>query len=172
MNARTGTPDEIESQICEQFDALISDEESQRWTTTEWTKQLKSAVAKLGKDRKFWVYANGCELSDGGEFLVDLCWLEYNGSTLVNIPLVLESEWAPSGASDDFQKLTMLRADHRVMVFAVTTETDRDEAFQTLLAHVNSCKHSLADDRYLLCCWKNEERGFDHRAYIVESGAG
>jgi len=170
MITKLAHPDEIEMAICQRLDSLVANPTSTEWSDTEWTKQVKSTVAALGKDRSYWVYCSGCSPSDGGEWLFDLCWLEYDGDILLSVPLIMECEWTPSEADDDFQKLIVAKADHRVMVFAVPTGKNRDEKFSSLLLHVNANKHSLGTDRYLLSCWDNENRGFDHRVYSIGGG--
>ena len=94
-------PDYIESEICRRLDSLISNKESYQWTITEWTKQVKGAVAELGKNLGFYVCASRCEPRDWGEFLVDVCWLNYEGENLATVPLALESEWGQNDADDD-----------------------------------------------------------------------
>ena len=172
MRAVQSNPDEVEQRIATVLDDLIENPESMTWTTTEWTSRLKSAVGEIGRASMYWVYAHGCSQSHGGEFLVDLCWLEYDDKALVGVPLVMECEWGPKDVDDDFQKLVMLRADHRVMVFRVPTGKERDGAFGELLQHVNANRHAISGDRYLLSCWRSDNRGFEHRAYEVVDGTG
>ena len=84
--------------------------------------------------------------------------------------LVMETEWSPKDADDDFQKLVLARSKYRVMIFAVDTGTERADGFERLIGHAGANIHAQAGDRYLMCCWNNENRGFEPRVYAAAQG--
>jgi len=107
----------LETEIQNILDNIALDAEGKSWGDREWTKQIKSRLAGLGRKYKYWVYASQAENIDGGEWLFDLTWLNYSGNNLINVELALESEWNTNSINDDFQKLLLARAELRVMIF-------------------------------------------------------
>ena len=59
----------------------------------KWTREIKNRLCKVGKKRKYWVYASRCDEADDGEWLYDLTWLDYQEDNLIDVKLALESEW-------------------------------------------------------------------------------
>ena len=76
---------------------------------------------KAGKRGGYHVYASrvGDEYRDGGEWLYDVCWLEYDGNRLVSVPLICECErdHRPEYVDKDFQKLLFGNAAVKVLTY-------------------------------------------------------
>lgn len=134
-----------------------------------WTREILKRLARLGKNQSrdengagIWVYASktGAEacagVADGGEWLFDLCWLDYAGkdtwAQLQSVPLAAEIEWGNQGdIIDDFQKLVLARAKLRLMIFAASSHATVVELFDRLLSFADGFGDQEQSDRYLLC---------------------
>jgi hypothetical protein len=158
--------DNIEHAIVQALQHSCLSPQACEWSDPEWTSQIKNALAEEGKNRGYWVYASGCAKADEGEWLYDLCWLKYNGYFLTDAELVMESEWDPYGLDDDFQKLLLARARHRLMIFWVGPTTDPKEVAQHLTEQIALCSQTQPGDRYLLAAWHGEV-GFQFILYVA-----
>ena len=95
-----------------------------------------------------------------GEWLWDMVWIRLrNGDWdhMVDIPLILESEWSviPWQRDMDFQKLLAGRARHRVMVFQNELPERIDAIVARWVEWVRNYALTQPGDRYLFI-------GFDH----------
>jgi|GEM_PF-7016795 len=94
--------------------------------------------------------------SRGGEWLYDLCWLEYvapDSDVIVGMPLALESEWGnDTEILEDFQKLLVSRAALRVMIFGERNRSTECTK-KTLCKQIESYRDGDVDDRYLLAAY-------------------
>ena len=158
----------LEIELQEIIDDVASDGKEKDWGDGECTKQIKSSIAHLGKQKRYWVYASQAEHVDGGEWLYDLTWLNYSDDQLLTIELALESEWDQNGIIDDFQKLLIARAELRAMIFQVRTENEKEMRFKQLREQIGKFTKSIAGDRYLFSCWVQESRKFSHETYIYQ----
>ena len=148
---------------------------------TEWTREIKNRLCKVGrvcevsKERKYWVYASCCDAADGTEWLYDLTWLDCKEANLTwrdskglhvrDVKLALESEWGNEGEiNDDFQKLLLVRADLRCMIFSTQTKgcaTEKAKAkIEDLITQVKQFSKSQDGDTYLFCAWLYGEDRF------------
>jgi hypothetical protein len=75
---------------------------------------------------------------------------------VLDLPLVVESEWDPDPNEIlwDFQKLLIARARLRVMVFTAP-EKEVAPRFQSLRQAIADYSGTHKGDRYLLICWFN-----------------
>ena len=131
----------------------------------KWTREIKNHLCKVGKEKEYWVYASRCDEADDGEWLYDLTWLDYKGVNLIDVKLALESEWGDEGEiNDDFQKLLLVRADLRCMIFSTQTKGDATEKakekIKNLITQVEQFSKSQAGDTYLFCAWLHGEDRF------------
>ena len=119
--------DAVERRIFEIPDSLPLDAVQGAWTSDRtWTSELKRRIGDLGRERGYHICASGRAAPGGqGEWLYDFVWLSIEGQSIVDVPLVLESEWAIDlkNIDGDFSKLLLARADHRVMIFRSTPES-------------------------------------------------
>ena len=113
------------------------------WDRTEWTRRVKTRVALIGEDRGYCIGASGIEQALGrrSEWLYDLTWLDFaDDGELVDLPLILESEWDRSGLQLDFNKLLVSRAEHRIMVWSEVSRTQFRDRVKELGVLASSCK--------------------------------
>ncbi len=117
-----------------------------------WTSEIKTALARAAKDRQLYVCASGCEGADQGEWLYDMVWLQNNEPHVVEVALILESEWAlrVRDILEDFQKLLVARAEHRVMIFQQETSQRVGDVAAHLDAQISAFRGTQPGDRYLL----------------------
>ena len=102
-------------------DALYSVEADYQDPKQDITKPILTALCKAGKRGGYRVYASRVddEYRDGGEWLYDVCWLEYDGNRLVSAPLVCEYERDPRQEyiDESFQKLLVANAAVKVFIY-------------------------------------------------------
>ena len=169
LNAITGALNKVHEELKEN---KISDDKS-------WSRKVKSALCELVDTKKHpnrWVYASGLDKKPkqgGGEWLYDLCWLDYEDDNekakLLRMQLALESEWGTDqDVADDFQKLMLSRAALRVMVFGGRNETT-EKTVGLLASFVRSFKDGAESDRYLLAGYDGDKIGF---SFFVLDGNG
>ncbi len=129
---------------------------------SDWTKEIKNGLIELGHRHGFKAYASSCEGSDGGEWLFDVCWLQLENKHIRRVPLILESEWnkAMKGLMDDFPKLVIAKAEHRVMVFQADNEGTMREALEEFHDEIEGNPMTLPEDRYLFACWDINKKEF------------
>ncbi len=132
-----------------------------------WTRCLLTKIGRVGQQKGYFVYADvredGRPVFDDGEWLFDLCWLDYSDDKkwLIGAPLVLECEWGSrKNITDDFQKLLLARADLRVMVFSGRSNSETVETTECLKTFIKKLADTSSDDHYLLCGWSREDRRF------------
>lgn len=178
----------LEKVITEQLDKNLSGHqtgEGDAWWTREVKKHVCGAVKEF--NNKYKVYYSveknrECDDEyknrDGGEWLFDLIVLDCdNDNVLSKVPLVLESEWKgrsnkelyKKNIRDDFEKLLVARAEHRVIIFESDNNDEKEEIIRQLRNFIEQFKDSKKDDRYLFaCCKKNKNVWkFDFLVYVV-----
>ncbi len=161
-------PDEIESKIQERLQSVARNAQGQNWPDPQWTREVKNALATLGRESDCDVWAASCDVEvRGGEWLFDLVWLKYCDHRLVGVPLVVESEWNPAGVYDDFEKLLVVRAEHRLLIFSAKTRTRAAERFVDLEQRVGQFEFTASGDRYLFSCWTNDTAIFVFRVFVA-----
>ena len=170
--------DSIELDIRDVLDKIADDSNSPalKGKDKAWTGRIKNDLARLGKDLKFSVYASSCPEANGGEWLFDLCWLQMlnnkhlgRGSRkhVRSAPLILECEWDMNGLMDDFPKLVMGRAEHRVMIYQAKKEEDKDCCMKEFLLQIRNSQSTVRGDRYLFACWDIGKKKFHYDHHIA-----
>ena len=159
--------DPIESKLTSVLKDLQREGPAGQWNQKKWTQELKSRLAELGSELGYAVYTSSTPRATGGEWLFDVTWIEASEGYLLGLPLVLECEWSPDGASHDFQKLLIARAERRVMILASKSDQGPQGAIEALIEEVDHCKLSTYGDRYLFACWHEPEEQFTFRLHIA-----
>ena len=142
-----------------------------------WTVVIKKALAHLGREKRYWVYATLpfdagalAQPADGDDWLYDLCWLSLSdGRLLVDMELAMQAAW---GQTDEvlgaFQKLCQARARFKLMVYHAQTEDACDQLTALLTRQRAVFARRDPTETWLLSCWVAELRGFRHRAVEAE----
>ena len=136
-------------------------------TARQWTRAVKNEIARLGSEYGFKVYAAGCDESDSGEWVFDLSWCVEDKTGFQDVALAMECEWNPNGTMDDFQKLVVARATHRVMICWQPTIAAWNKCLEDFLKQVRIYKGSAVGDRYLFFCWTNDPDRLHHAIHVV-----
>ncbi len=170
---------EIEGKVRSAIEKAGNLAQSEGRSDTGWTLAIKEELTKLGKQLGYKV--RGAQprstprdyFEDG--WLWDLTWVDLRDGKdnyLLDLPLVVESEWSPDLESEiiwDFQKLLVSRARLRVMIISaarshvVAQNVDRiGEAIRTYSA-------STTGDRYLVAVWNSDPAvmRFEFRSIVV-----
>ena len=145
-----------------------------------WTKAVKTKLCEIGRSRfGCRVYARTNEVDeayrDGGEWLYDVTWLEYEKSgrgELVDAPLVAECEWGDfEDIVYDFEKLLLAREGVRLMVFDGNYKPGSKEIAERLAGRVREFKGSRPEDAWLLAAWERNANGWSFRYFTIEMNA-
>lgn len=147
---------DIEQKVVESLLELDANWQSIGTGSAAWTRAIKNAIGRLGRDRDFEVFGAQCDFENNGEWVFDLAWFETDGDVALDMTLALESEWDPRGVLEDFQKLLVSRARYRVMIFWQPSEAAWKRCEARLTDQIRRFKGSAPGDRYLLCCWCGE----------------
>ena len=154
----------------------INDQLTNNEDTKEWTRQVLTEIGDLGEDHGCEVYTSVRKFKYGG-WLYDLCWVQYSPKPeqyLIRMPLVLESEWGSwKDVCNDFEKLLLARAGLRVMVYGYDEDKkDGKNVCQKLKKYFETFESGMQGDRYLLCCWDNDEKSkeFHYHEFKVRLG--
>lgn len=140
-------------------------------TDSAWTRAVKNAVGTIGQQLGYRVYAASSKFERNGEWVFDLGWFKMRGEIVIDVPLALESEWSTDDAMDDFQKLLISRARHRVMVMWSRKRTSGDRLITSLIRQVAAYRGSQSGDRYLFCCWVDSPEQLFFRQHVFKSTA-
>ncbi len=115
------------------------------------------------------------EFRDGNEWLYDVYWVKYDQDGWIrSMPLAAESEWGGRDQADyDFQKLLIVKATVRVMIYEGRTRDGGTEGFANRFAYHVERFHGEPGDTYLLIGFDPQEAGWRFRFdEIVASEAG
>ena len=93
--------------------------------------------------------------------------LDEDGLVLKSVPLVMECEWHRDYEEllDDFQKLLVVRADHRIFLCEQKPKHWND-CVRKFIEQVRCYGGTVIGDRYVFGSWT--EGGWDFRQYIFD----
>ena len=138
----------------------------------KWTKAVKTELCRIGRDSfGCKVYAAGVPRNkrDGGEWLYDVTWLEYEeggDGELTDLHLAAECEWGEDqDIEDDFEKLLLARAGVRVMIIDGGVKPDSQKIADWLAGKVRKFNGSRADDAWLLAVVEQSDDGWSFRCF-------
>ena len=157
-----------ERAVCEALAHLDKDWRRYPKTDSAWTRAVKNAIGTIGRRFDYRVYAASSKFERNGEWMFDLGWFKMRGEIIIDVPLALESEWRPVDAMDDFQKLLISRARHRVMVLWSRKCNSADRLISSLIRQVATYRGSQSGDRYLFCCWVHSPEQLLFRSHVVK----
>ena len=123
-----------------------------------WTNAFKDVLLKIGKKEGFKVCTSSLLNKDYGEWLFDLCWSNEEKGVLRELKLICEIEWKEKidHIIDDFQKLSVGKADLKIMI----VQYNGEEKFENIKKSCEKSVHkSLFDDgaKYILVGSGNNE---------------
>jgi hypothetical protein len=124
---------------------LCAHPQAPSWTGRDWTREVLTGIGAVAQGANYVWLTNW--LWDG------VAVMRSNSGQLIDIPLVLESEFGGWGAiCFDFEKLLAARASHRLMVCSAYTQPGALTYIARLQA-INAFQSGRSGDRYLLACW-------------------
>ncbi len=160
-------PNRIESKIVSELRKIGALWQKTYPSVSECTRQIKNRIGNLGNSLGFQVYCSQCKYDKNGEWLFDLTWTRETKHTLKSLILALESEWNRSEVIDDFEKLLVARANHRVMILWEKTHERAAKLFQVMINEIKSSDLTIQGDRYLFACWIEKAEYFDMSLFIA-----
>lgn len=131
-------------------------------TLPEYTHEVKNSLRGIGDNLGFTV----CGSDENHGWLYDLCWREQDKGLDRSMPLAMESEWAQGFCAilEDFQKLLVSRADHRVFICSQPTPEDWMDCLVLLIEQIRRHRETKKGDRYLFGCWLSD--GWQFQQYV------
>jgi hypothetical protein len=169
-------PDRIEQAVIDTLDQLIIDwrNDGRPNDQKKWTLDVKTKLCELGREHHCQTgAAHVAEKSrDFGEWLYDVTWLRYapNGGGMIGCPLILETEndHRDQEISNDWEKLIVANAGHRVMMFGKRTDAEIEEKFEEMISEADRYEERHPGDRYLLAGFSDESEVFHYTVHQVE----
>jgi hypothetical protein len=160
--------DETERQIVKRLKSLRLRGD---YSDGNWTRQIKISIGTLGTKLGYSVCAGGpfqkYDFESG--WLYDLVWYKENAFGLIDVPLVLESEWKTyAQIKYDFEKLLVARAKYRVMIFQATP-ANTESILSRLKQIIGHSEMKARGDRYLFAVVDPSGDVKDEH-YVVGSG--
>jgi hypothetical protein len=136
-----------------------------QWHQRRFTRKVMKAIGGAGERIRFVVATADSKVGQDHEWLYDLCWCKEADGFILSLSLALECEWAQdfSAILDDFQKLVVSRAEHRVLVCSQPAE-DWPDCITFLVEQINRFNGSKDGDRYLFGSWTT--RGWEFQQYV------
>jgi hypothetical protein len=160
--------DSIERKVVKALRLVEEKAESIPITDAAWTRAVKNDLARAETSLGYEVYASSCDEATDSEWLFDVTWIKYDENRYMkSVPLVLESEWAHRAVLDDFCKLIVARADHRVLIFWENDQNAADKRIDELVQEVTNSGLTQSGDRYLFACWLEAEDRFLFCLYVA-----
>ena len=165
-------PDKIIQEILGEFKALERTDTSS-WETDQWNRAVHTPLCRMGRQNKCYVYASSKVVDeqnkDGGEWLYDVTWCEYEGDFLKSVPVVAECEWGdPGDIKFDFEKLLLARAAVRVFVFDGRRCSNGAEALANKLCDwIGAFEGSRKGDTYLLVAYEEVKTPWNFRYFKI-----
>jgi hypothetical protein len=166
--ARTTNARSLEAEIKDELASLATEDRKQPKSrgTTWWTRALKCSLGGLGGDHGCRCYST--EHEKNGEWLFDMTWILGKGGYTEQLLLVMESEWGnDSEISNDFQKLMVARARHRLMVYQASDKRDAKRIWSRRIREIDRFCDKKRGDRYLFAAWLSKSRDFVFFTYVV-----
>ncbi|MYI24622.1 MAG: hypothetical protein F4109_04230 [Gammaproteobacteria bacterium] len=150
------------------------------WHRARWTQETLTALCKHGREHQFTPWANSRvaqQYRNGGEWLYDCCWLDYQDDVLLAIPMAAECEWGSiDEIRDDFQKLLVSNAQVRVMICAAWCIDDDHQGqatAQQICDWVRDFTGTRDGDCYVLAAYQRQDNRFrSYRYTITADGHG
>ena len=163
--------DAIEKQIIKILKTIPKESSRLKWSGARpWTRQIKNKICKLGeKDRYCYVCASG-DNTDWEEWLYDVTWLKLDRNKSIRYSsLVLECEWgnAYEEIYNDFAKLLLARAQHRIMIFEGKSKDDILNIMRKLKKETTNFRDSTPKDRYLFAGYDNSRNTFEFDLFVL-----
>ncbi len=152
-------------EVIRKIESVADDLQANTANDTIWTIKIKKAIAELATPFDYEVRSTVEGTSYGSEWLYDLTFLEKDNDRIIEIPLILESEWSPKyeNIAYDFDKLLQSKAKIKVMVFQQKNVQSVKEVFKKLKYSITSYSKSCSAEVYILCGlnWQSTEFSFE-----------
>jgi hypothetical protein len=160
----------IESEVKALLDSVASELEGIK-QDLPWTELIYGKFVAIGKKHKFRV-ALSKRPADQAEWLFDVLWGQWTENTpMTRIGLIAECEWSPdrNKIRRDFDKLTVARSDHRVMIFKQSTRSDVKDMFSDLESRARAFEQVQPGDRFMLCGFETESSParFHYHQFVI-----
>ena len=142
------------------------------YTDRAWTQEIMTRLCKTGQEHNCHVRVSRVDNADGGEWLYDMTWLQYNERRqLSDVKLVLECEWDYfRGVCYDFEKLLLAKAHLRCMIFWADNQKQASNYIHKLIDGIQTFQKRGSDkeDKYFFCVWLEDKDCFYFHIYPSE----
>lgn len=133
-----------------------------------WTLKFKELLAILGERKGFKVCTSGFQNQFNNEWLYDMVWYQEDEyQRLIDVPLVVESEWGSKleQIKFDFEKLLLANSPNKLMICQ-----SYSSKVETLLNYfekaIQSYKLNKPGDKYMVAILDIKEEEFKFEVFI------
>ena len=155
-------------EIKELLTAFVKDAHDQKIKgDANWTYEIKKRLGELGLSKGYDVCASGFRDYFEAEWLYDLVWYIEEGKDdnrrLIDIPLVVESEWnmRPDYIRYDFEKLLAANAELKLMICYVH-EDNREKMLTYFIDSVAKYLRGREGDTFLIAILDYDTETFSY----------
>ena len=149
-------------------DYIGTPDHEEDWSLREWTRRVKTALCRACRTWDEGCYLGASDVTrmedggpaNGGEWLFDVTCLQYDDEYYQKrVVLAAECEWNPNEDEmcGDFEKLLVVRAEVRVMIFDGDRWGTNNHVFARYICR---SKQTQEGDTYLLAGYTSE--GFEY----------
>lgn len=117
-----------------------------------WTRLIKDSLAKEGLLRGYEICTSGFKDEYNSEWLFDMVWYkEDEQKRLIDVPLVVESEWSTNHKQIkfDFEKLLVANAEHKLMI-CQSYDHNKEDLEKYFYEAIQCYKLNRKGERYLI----------------------
>ena len=118
----------------------------------QWTQTIKAFLGRLGSTKGYRICASGAEESFESEWLYDLVWFKENEKGyLIEVPLVVESEWKQNlkDIKFDFEKLLVSKSPLKLMI-CNCKESTKASTLNYFQESINACPFVNTEEKFLI----------------------
>jgi len=142
--------DQVDKRLRVAFQGAADRAKREGLDTAGWTQAFAEAADTVGSALGYEVNTHSVDYVNTEWMTWDVAWRKYDGNVLVDLPLVLESQWELKKTKHDFEKLLVSRARLRVMIFGA--QNPGEEHFKSFIDAINRYSGTQEGDRYLFVC--------------------
>ena len=161
--------DQFEGELKNALEGCIAKFKNEKiFGDSNWTYGIKEALADLGKNKLNEICTSGFTDKYNSEWLYDMVWYKENEKgQLINIELVIESEWGSSmkNIKFDFEKLLLANSKYHLMICQAYFE-DMAALNNYFKEAINCYQLNRIGDRYMIAILDKREETFEYFVFV------
>lgn len=132
-----------------------------------WTLEIKKELAQLGTSKEYKICTSGFQDEYNNEWLYDLVWYsEDDSNKLIDVPLVVESEWGSNleQIKFDFEKLLLANSTNKLMI-CQCYKHNYEKLTKYFESAIQSYRLNRTGDRYLFAILDIDNEVFNFEVF-------